>query len=278
MFFQPVLSAPELPMIGKQVREAQANRHSQAARAMVESGWLVSSDANTTAPNLGALPMTSAAILSRALQLKGGNVPPDGARFILDLGIGERDKKRMLKLLAKQQRGRISAQEKADLESYIQADNTLSVLKAQAILALKKAGQEPWPMQESLERRVRNRAGERCEYCRIPSYISEFTFPVDHIIAKQHGGTTTYANLALSCPHDNFHKGPNIAGLDPETGRLMRLFNPRRQRWNAHFAWNGPMLVGKTPTGRTTMFVLNMNHPDRVEVRRILIMAGVFPP
>ena len=107
-------------------------------------------------------------------------------------------------------------------------------------------------MQESLERRVRNRAGERCEYCRIPSYISEFTFPVDHIIAKQHGGTTTYANLALSCPHDNFHKGPNIAGLDPETGRLMRLFNPRRQRWNAHFAWNGPMLVGKTPTGRTT--------------------------
>jgi hypothetical protein len=87
--------------------------------------------------------MTSAAILSRALQLKGGNVPPDGARFILDLGIGEWDKKRMLKLLAKQQRGRISAQEKADLESYIQADNTLSVLKAQAILALKKAGQEP---------------------------------------------------------------------------------------------------------------------------------------
>ena len=87
--------------------------------------------------------MTSAAILSRALQSKGGNVPPDGARFILDLGIGEWDKKRMLKLLAKQQRGRISAQEKADLESYIQADNTLSVLKAQAILALKKAGQEP---------------------------------------------------------------------------------------------------------------------------------------
>jgi hypothetical protein len=87
--------------------------------------------------------MTSATILSRALQLKGGNVPPDGARFILDLGIGEKDKKRMLELLAKQQQGRISAQEKVDLESYIQADNTLSVLKAQAILALKNAGQEP---------------------------------------------------------------------------------------------------------------------------------------
>jgi hypothetical protein len=87
--------------------------------------------------------MTSAAILSRALQLKGGNVPPDGARFILDLGIGEEDKKRMLELLAKQQEGRISAEERDDLESYIQADNTLSILKAQALLALKKAGQEP---------------------------------------------------------------------------------------------------------------------------------------
>ena len=81
-------------------------------------------------------------------------------------------------------------------------------------------------MNESLERRVWIRAGDRCEYCKIPAYVSEFTFPVDHIIAQQHGGKTTYDNLALSCPHDNFHKGPNIAGLDPVTGRLTRLFNP----------------------------------------------------
>jgi 5-methylcytosine-specific restriction endonuclease McrA len=57
-------------------------------------------------------------------------------------------------------------------------------------------------MKESLDVRVRIRAGDRCEYCRIPSYISEFTFPIDHIIAQQHGGKTIYANLALSCPHD----------------------------------------------------------------------------
>ena len=133
-------------------------------------------------------------------------------------------------------------------------------------------------MNESLERRVRKRAGDRCEYCKIPAYIFEFTFPVDHIIAQQHGGKTSYVNLALSCPHDNFHKGPNIAGLDPETGKLTRLFNPRRQKWSAHFAWDGPILVGKTPIGRTTLFVLNMNHPDRVEVRRLLIVAGLFPP
>jgi hypothetical protein len=91
----------------------------------------------------GALPMSAAAVLRRALQSKGGDVPPEGARFILNLGIQEDDKKRTLELLAKQQGGRISINEREELESYIQADNMLSILKAQAILALKRAGQEP---------------------------------------------------------------------------------------------------------------------------------------
>jgi hypothetical protein len=56
-------------------------------------------------------------------------------------------------------------------------------------------------MNEPLERRVRKRAKHRCEYCRVPAYISEFTFPIDHVIAQQHQGPTTYQNLALSCPH-----------------------------------------------------------------------------
>ena len=87
--------------------------------------------------------MTSATVLSRALHVQGGDVPPDGARFILALGIRAEDKERMLELLAKQQRGGISAEEMRDLESYVQADNLLSILKAQALLALKRAGQEP---------------------------------------------------------------------------------------------------------------------------------------
>jgi hypothetical protein len=93
-------------------------------------------------PKLGNAKKTGATILSRALETKGGNVPPEGARFILDLGIREEDKKRMLKLLEKQQKVRITAAERDELESYVQADNVLSVLKARAILALKKVGQE----------------------------------------------------------------------------------------------------------------------------------------
>ena len=86
---------------------------------------------------------TGATVLSRALEMRGGEMPPEGARFVLGLGIREEDRKRMLELLAKQQRGEITPAEREDLESYVEADNVLSILKAQAMLALKRAGQKP---------------------------------------------------------------------------------------------------------------------------------------
>ncbi|MFO0960611.1 MAG: hypothetical protein U0800_24780 [Isosphaeraceae bacterium] len=86
--------------------------------------------------------LTGAKILGRALESKG-EVPPEGARFILSLGIREQDKQRALELLERQQQGPITADERDELESYIQADNVLSILKARALLALKSAGQEP---------------------------------------------------------------------------------------------------------------------------------------
>lgn len=129
-----------------------------------------------------------------------------------------------------------------------------------------------------LERRVRRRARGLCEYCRLPRSASEFTFPIDHIIARQHGGPTEPENLAQSCPHCNAHKGPNIAGLDPTTGELTQLFHPRRDRWREHFTWVGAMLTGLTPVGRTTIEVLAMNGPDMLATREALIEEGNFPP
>jgi hypothetical protein len=103
-------------------------------------------------------------------------------------------------------------------------------------------------------------------------------FPIDHIIALQHGGPTILGNLALSCLHDNSHKGPNIAGLDPVTKKLTKLFNPRRHKWERHFRWNGPYLVGRTAVGRVTVAVLAINDPDVVEVRAALLEERLFPP
>lgn len=134
-------------------------------------------------------------------------------------------------------------------------------------------------MDEALARRVRERAGHACEYCRMPqAYYPTVPFPIDHIIARQHGGATTLGNLALSYLHDNLHKGPNLTGIDPLTRKLTRLFHPRRHKWARHFRWDGPYLIGRTAIGRTTVAVLAMNDPDIVRVRRSLIEEGLFPP
>jgi hypothetical protein len=93
--------------------------------------------------NLATSKKTGATVLSRALEMKGGNLPPEGARFLLGLGIREEDQERMLELLAKQRRGEITPGEREDLASYVEADNVLSILKAQAMLVLKRAGQKP---------------------------------------------------------------------------------------------------------------------------------------
>lgn len=91
-------------------------------------------------------------------------------------------------------------------------------------------------------------------------------------------GQTVLANLALACLRCNSHKGPNLAGIDPATGTLAVLFNPRRHKWSRHFRWDGAFLIGRTRIGRTTIVVLAMNDPVRIVLRAALIADGLFPP
>ena len=112
----------------------------------------------------------------------------------------------------------------------------------------------------------------------LDQWASKLTFPIDHIIARQHGGQTIPENLALCCGRCNLSKGPNIAGLDPRTGLLTRLFNPRQDLWTEHFRFDGPVIVGLTDVGRTTVVVLAINQPYQVAARQALIDEGVFPP
>jgi hypothetical protein len=127
-----------------------------------------------------------------------------------------------------------------------------------------------------LERLVRQRAGGRCEYCRLPQAASDIPFEIDHIRARQHHGTTVAANLALSCPYCNGHKGPNLSGIDPVTGKLTKLFHPRRHRWSYHFRYEGGTLIGRTAIGRTTVDVLRINLPNLVAIRETLMASGAF--
>jgi hypothetical protein len=123
-------------------------------------------------------------------------------------------------------------------------------------------------------RQVRERAGDRCEYCQAPSAGDALPFQVDHVIAEAHHGPSTLDNLAWSCFDCNVFKGPNLAGIDSNSGEVARLFHPRKDDWDQHFEWNGPVLIGKTPQGRATVDVLRINLPSRVEHRRLLRLLG----
>ncbi|MEX2119611.1 MAG: HNH endonuclease signature motif containing protein [Pirellulales bacterium] len=125
---------------------------------------------------------------------------------------------------------------------------------------------------------VRKRAGYACEYCHLPAALHPGPFEIEHIVPKQHGGRTSFGNLAYSCLFCNRHKGPNLAGTEvgSSISKLIRLFNPRRHKWARHFRWDGPLLIGRTPIGRVTVKVLAVNDPVRVALRRELIEEGVF--
>ena len=127
-----------------------------------------------------------------------------------------------------------------------------------------------------VERKVIARAAGRCEYCRLPERVSELPFHIDHIIAEKHRGLTVLENLAWACFSCNIHKGANVAGIDPVTDEVVRLFRPRQDAWEQHFRWQGAWLHGLTSIGRVTVAVLEMNDPDMVLLRELLLHEGVF--
>jgi hypothetical protein len=87
-------------------------------------------------------------------------------------------------------------------------------------------------------------------------------------------------NLCLSCSTCNLSKARATSSIDPVTGNIETLFNPRTQRWSDHFEWidGGERLLGKTPIARATIARLGMNRERVVIARRVWIRAGDHPP
>jgi hypothetical protein len=104
-----------------------------------------------------------------------------------------------------------------------------------------------------------------------------FPYELDHIIAEKHGGETTAQNLALACFDCNRFKGSDIASIDPASGELTSLFNPRTQSWHDHFRIESGVIIPMTSVGRGTEKLLKFNLPERVEVREILSKTGRYP-
>ena len=131
-------------------------------------------------------------------------------------------------------------------------------------------------MEAALRNSVWERAQAKCAYCRMPQHLDRLTFEVEHILPVKHGGAAALENLALACFFCNRYKGPNLAGIDSESGQVVTLFHPRREVWSEHFVWSEGTLKGLTPHARATIAVLRINDAARVALRNLLFASGDF--
>jgi HNH endonuclease len=122
-------------------------------------------------------------------------------------------------------------------------------------------------MDARLRQFVRQRAKNGCEYCGLPQDSEPLSFYIEHIIPRQHGGKDSAENLALACHHCNLHKGTNLSGLDPKTGKLTRLFHPRLDDWDEHFTNRNGEIIGLSAIGKTTVNLLRINENGRLQLR-----------
>jgi len=132
----------------------------------------------------------------------------------------------------------------------------------------------------TLRQRVAESFDHRCAYCHTAQRIIGPLLEIDHILPQSKGGSSDEENLALACPVCNSFKSDEIEGVDPESGQVWPLYNPRTQHWSEHFVWQdaGAIVAGVTPCGWATVAALHMNDADVVAARRLWIAVGWHPP
>jgi hypothetical protein len=118
-----------------------------------------------------------------------------------------------------------------------------------------------------------------CAYCHSPERLLGIPLEADHIVAEAVGGKAELTNVCLCCRSCNGYKGSRTRARDPQTGRQVRLFHPRQQRWATHFAWSEDKarLIGLTATGRATIEALQMNNDLITNLRRLWIKLRLHP-
>ncbi|MGG6269663.1 HNH endonuclease [Leptolyngbya sp. AN03gr2] len=137
----------------------------------------------------------------------------------------------------------------------------------------------------STRKLIRQRASYLCEYCHSSEEGSTTRFTLDHAQPKSLEGSDDVDNLILACHRCNMRRYNFTTAIDPQTKRVVRLFNPRAHSWAEHFSWSkdGLKVVGLTAIGRATCKRLDMNDDEHDEgsiiaARRLWIRGGWHPP
>jgi hypothetical protein len=130
---------------------------------------------------------------------------------------------------------------------------------------------------DTIRQLVAQRAGHRCEYCRIHQEDFYFQFEIDHVVSLKHEGETSLENLALACGICNRSKGSELGTYLDGKKEFVRLFDPRTDDWYEHFELDEGEIIAKSLIGRATIKILDFNNPDRIILRQVLMAAGRYP-
>jgi 5-methylcytosine-specific restriction endonuclease McrA len=130
---------------------------------------------------------------------------------------------------------------------------------------------------EQVRQFIAERAGYRCEYCKVRQADAFIRFEIDHVISQKHGGGSEIENLAFACPHCNSHKGSDLTTYLDSYQDIVPLYNPRIQNWQDHFSTETGVIVALTRIGQASIKLLQLNDPDRVMLRELLYLQGYWP-
>ena len=127
--------------------------------------------------------------------------------------------------------------------------------------------------------KVAQRAEHRCEYCRAPEVVFNLPFEVEHIIRTSEHGPDDESNLALACRSCNLFKSNQQTRIDEATEELVRLFHPRRDRWdeNSRVDAADGTILGLTSIGRVTVAHCALNRGIHREARQAWMALKLYP-
>ena len=181
---------------------------------------------------------------------------PEAATRALSYTLPEPIVRRIEILREKAGEDQLTPDERREYARYVEELDVIAVVKLKARRVLASAGGGGGlvvAVSDAVRREVVRRANGRCEYCRLPVGGDEraprtsTTSAPNSIAAGDEA-----ANLAMTCDRCNLHKGTNLAGVDPQTGQVTPLFDPRTMVWAEHFTAVGAEVLRLTPKGRTT--------------------------
>ena len=138
----------------------------------------------------------------------------------------------------------------------------------------------PQHLSEGVRRDVRQRANHLCEYCHTSEQWQSVPFTIDHILPVSLDGSSDLDNLALACFTCNRQKSSRTEAVDPSSGKIVPIFDPRQAQWSDHFIWSSDKLyiIGRTPIGRATVATLDLNRERIIMIRSADLIVSRHPP